>query len=45
MTPEGGSELEALQHKLRVVTEVANQLAARLYSLEDRMSRMEGSPL
>ncbi len=43
MTPEGGSgELDSLRHQLGVVTEMARQLAARLYAVESRLARIEG---
>ncbi|HEY3742097.1 MAG TPA: DUF2339 domain-containing protein, partial [Bryobacteraceae bacterium] len=42
MTPEGGNgELESLRHQLHVVTEVANQLATRLFAVESRLSQLE----
>ena len=42
MTPEGGSgELDSLRHQLTVVTEVANQLAGRLFAVEARLAQIE----
>ena len=42
MTPEGGSgELDSLRHQLTVVTEVANQLAGRLFAVEARLAQVE----
>jgi uncharacterized membrane protein len=41
MTPEGGNELEGLKRQVQVLTTVANQLADRLYALEDRLARIE----
>ena len=42
MTPAGGNEeLEGLRHQLVVVTEVANQLASRLFAVEARLAGLE----
>lgn len=43
MASEGGNqELDGLRHQLVVVTEVANQLASRLYAVESRLANLEG---
>ena len=44
MTPEGGGgELDSLRRELRVVNEIANQLASRLFAVESRLAQVETS--